>query len=303
MNSMNHLIKDINYIDEYSKDRKLFYFTYLGIPDLLSLGQVELSANTQVGLDEHIHLDSFEICYHYSGRQYYEVNGKGYETKSGDIFLTFPNEPHSTGTYGEEKSKFFYLIFHLMPDTQHFMGLEEPVSAYIRDTLFSAKQRHFRGVAAMKTLLETVCSFYFSNHPFRKEKIFSCLIEFFYQLTDLIQNKNTDLEVPPDIQLAMDYMETHTFQNISITQLAEMACLSDSQFKKKFRHFAGLSPHDYLLRCRVSLAEDMLKYTQLSMSDIALELGFSSSQHFAVTFKKYTGKTPTECRRALRAKD
>ncbi|HIR47765.1 MAG TPA: AraC family ligand binding domain-containing protein [Candidatus Caccousia avicola] len=87
-----------------TENRRLILFSELGIPHLLSLGRVELLAHTQMCLLPHIHPDQFEICFHYDGQQEYVVEDIPYLTQSGDLFITYPNEEHSSGSSGEEKS-------------------------------------------------------------------------------------------------------------------------------------------------------------------------------------------------------
>lgn len=51
------------------------------------------------------------------------------------------------------------------------------------------------------------------------------------------------------------------------------------------------------MKCRIRRAEDLLKDRTRSITDIAAELGFASSQHFATRFRQETGKTPRDWRR------
>ncbi len=83
----------------------------------------------------------------------------------------------------------------------------------------------------------------------------------------------------------------------SIGKMSAMAGLSVSYFQRKFRLQTGLSPYDYLLRKKIDAARQLLLHTDTSITQIAGALGFSSSQHFANTFKQYEGKTPTEFRK------
>lgn len=282
------------------RTRQSIEFEELGIPHLLRLGKVEFSANTQVILEPHIHPNQFEICCHYDGRQYYEVEGQGFETASGDLFLTYPNENHSSGRSGEEKSKLFYFIFELMPDTQRFMGLEPELSDYIRDTLYQKKRRQIHGAGAVREIFQRVYEISEREHPFRKERIRDALVEFFYLLTEYLQKDPLEKEISPDIALVLEQLESSSRQNWTVQEMADAACLSLSHFKRKFKSETGLSPHDWLLRHKISLAEEMLLRTRLSMAEIAYALDFSSSQHFADIFKQYKGKTPTEYRRNRR---
>jgi AraC-like DNA-binding protein len=58
-----------------------------------------------------------------------------------------------------------------------------------------------------------------------------------------------------------------------------------------------MSPNDYWQRIRVEAARDMLRKTDLSVTEIAIRCGYSTSQYFSTVFRKYTGTTPTQFRR------
>ena len=282
-------------------NRQTIEFEELGIPHLLRLGKVEFAANTQSALEPHIHPNQFEICYHYDGRQHYEVEGQGFETASGDLFLTYPNELHGSGSSGEEKSKLFYLIFELMPDTRGFMGLEPELSDDIRDTLYASRRRQLRGVPAFREALQRAFELYGTEGPFRKARVFGAMVEFFYLLTETLRQAPSRQAVSPDIARVLELIESGLSQKLTVQDMADAACLSVSHFKRKFKAETGLSPYDCLLRQKISLAKEMLRHTRLSMAEIAYELGFSSSQHFADIFKQYAGRTPSEYRRGRKS--
>ncbi len=65
----------------------------------------------------------------------------------------------------------------------------------------------------------------------------------------------------------------------------------------RFRRFTGLPPQAFLMQCRIHKAMDLLKDRSRTITDIADELGFASSQHFATRFRQETGKTPRDWRR------
>ena len=86
-------------------------FSGLAIPNLQLLSRVEFRGSDNAPLEPHLHKDCFELCYHFEGRQHYELGGRLYDVHSGDIFVAMPNELHSTGLWTEEKSKFYYILF------------------------------------------------------------------------------------------------------------------------------------------------------------------------------------------------
>jgi AraC-like DNA-binding protein len=68
-------------------------------------------------------------------------------------------------------------------------------------------------------------------------------------------------------------------------------------YSMKSEKLFGFSPLNYLINIRISEAIKLLKTPNISLTDIALDTGFYSSQHFSTTFKKLTGYTPSEFRK------
>ncbi|WP_051356603.1 helix-turn-helix domain-containing protein [Azorhizobium doebereinerae] len=97
------------------------------------------------------------------------------------------------------------------------------------------------------------------------------------------------------------FIDAHIARNIAIEELAALARLSPSHFSKRFRARFGLSPYNYVLARRVELAQQMMTGSQDSLSEIALNCGFSDQAHFSRVFKRVTGESPNAWRRLWRA--
>jgi AraC-like DNA-binding protein len=83
----------------------------------------------------------------------------------------------------------------------------------------------------------------------------------------------------------------------TVEEMAALVGLGLTAFSEKVKSFTGFSPLNYLINIRISEAIKLLKRTDVHITDIALDVGFYSSQHFATTFKKLTGYTPSEFRK------
>ncbi|MBX3240919.1 MAG: helix-turn-helix transcriptional regulator [Chitinophagaceae bacterium] len=83
----------------------------------------------------------------------------------------------------------------------------------------------------------------------------------------------------------------------TVDEMAVLMALGATAFSERVKNFTGFSPLNYLINIRISEAIKLLKQSDRSVTDIALEVGFYSSQHFATTFKKLTGYTPSEFRK------
>jgi len=96
----------------------------------------------------------------------------------------------------------------------------------------------------------------------------------------------------------IDYIQNHYDEDLNLTKLAEIACFSKFHFHRIFRAMVGETLNDFVQRIRLEKSVQML-ITELnkSITDIALDCGFSCSQNFAKIFKAHYGMTPSIVRR------
>ena len=93
-----------------------------------------------------------------------------------------------------------------------------------------------------------------------------------------------------------DFIEEHIGEKISLGALSSLAGLSPNHFARAFQQSVGLPPHQYLLRRRLEHVEQMLRETQLPLSQIAQAVGFSDQSHLARHFRRLTGMPPSLAR-------
>jgi len=83
----------------------------------------------------------------------------------------------------------------------------------------------------------------------------------------------------------------------TVEEMAALVGLGTTLFNERVKSYSGFSPINYLINIRISEAIRLLKQPEISVTDIALDTGFYSSQHFSTTFKKLTGYRPSEFRK------
>ncbi len=81
-----------------------------------------------------------------------------------------------------------------------------------------------------------------------------------------------------------EYIYSHLDQNLSLAQLAAIAQMSPHYFATLFKQSTGFAPHQYLTRCRIEKAKQLLRQKQLSIVEISHEVGFQSRSHFTFLF-------------------
>lgn len=98
------------------------------------------------------------------------------------------------------------------------------------------------------------------------------------------------------LRQATEYIHEHADQNPSLIEIAQQVSLSPYHFSRLFKLSTGLSPHQYLINCRITQAKQLLKTTALSISEVAAQAGFTDQSHLARHFKRQFGVPPSQFR-------
>ena len=96
---------------------------------------------------------------------------------------------------------------------------------------------------------------------------------------------------------ARDAMDRTYAQPLDVPSLARIAFVSEAHFIRTFRSTFGETPHRYLQRRRVERSMFLLRETDRSVTDICLDVGFSSLGTFSRTFRDIVGESPTDYRK------
>jgi AraC family transcriptional regulator len=102
------------------------------------------------------------------------------------------------------------------------------------------------------------------------------------------------------LRRVLAYIEEHLAEDITVTDLANVACLSVFHFTRAFAATTGVPPHRYVSQRRLETARAMIATGRTSLSQIAYDCRFSSQSSFTRAFRRATGLTPAEYRRTLR---
>jgi AraC family transcriptional regulator len=113
--------------------------------------------------------------------------------------------------------------------------------------------------------------------------------------------RGTDETAPPcslRIQRAIRFIRENLDQDLTVADLAEVACLSPFHFARMFKAATGSTPHGFVSAARLEEARRLLVQRKLSLADIAHRSGFSSQAAFSTAFRRALGCSPREYQRA-----
>lgn len=113
----------------------------------------------------------------------------------------------------------------------------------------------------------------------------------------LMDIKKEDQQTRSPIKEAMDYVDEHLNESLSLREVAERIHLNPSYFSSLFKEQTGLTFSEYVTRSRIQKAKNLLVATDLSVAEIAEEVGYQTAKYFIKLFKEIEGTTPSRFRK------
>ena len=98
------------------------------------------------------------------------------------------------------------------------------------------------------------------------------------------------------LQRLTDYVNDNLHDDLTLGKMSATLSMSPFHFAHAFRESTGLAPHHYVIQCRIDRAKVLLCETDLSITEIAHQVGYSSQSNFSVVFHRLTGQTPRRFR-------
>ncbi|MEG4970900.1 AraC family transcriptional regulator [Microcoleus sp. B6-A1] len=104
---------------------------------------------------------------------------------------------------------------------------------------------------------------------------------------------------PVKLQIVINYINDYLNRDLHIAELANLVQISPYYFSRLFKQSIGVTPHQYVTKCRIEKAKQLLKRQDLSITYISEQVGFHDQSHFSKTFCKIVGLTPKKYRAQL----
>jgi AraC family transcriptional regulator len=95
-----------------------------------------------------------------------------------------------------------------------------------------------------------------------------------------------------------DHIEGNIDSSILVEDLAGIVSLSAAHFCRAFKKSFSATPHAYIVSRRIERAQELMRTTRTPLSQIALDCGFADQTHLSKLFRRLTGRTPNNWRRA-----
>ena len=270
----------------WTDDVKILTAEELCVPGLEMFGHNCAAGNLRA-LVPHIH-KNMEFLYLANGTQVYHIHDREYLLKGNQVLAVDGDVLHSSGEnpFGRHESLWFRLDIGAFTE-----GLGVP--AEMRQKILLRLKSFPSPVITLRENLygELQGAFYAmaSQDPAGQLRGYAGFVNFIAQL---ICSADPGNAYSPNIQQVIAYIDAHICRRLDLEELAELAGLSLSGFKQKFRREIGITPREYVNLKKVEKAREYLA-AGYSVTETAFALDFSSSSYFSVLFRQIEDMPPS----------
>ncbi|MDB4581626.1 AraC family transcriptional regulator [Draconibacterium sp.] len=249
--------------------------------------------------------EGIEICYVTKGRYEWVVGEKSYLLFPGDGFITCPWQKHGSPREVLDLGEIYWIVLKpqrflqngkfKMGEWSRFKGYENTLIGKI---LAENTTHKLVKANSLKPLFVDLNSELNHKGFGYNQRICNLAEEFIITTVRLIQNRENQNIKNQNWFFEFDTMvKGNLSKKWTLEELAAENGIGITTLTRLVKDFAGYTPANYLIFLRLEKAKQLLTSTSKKLTEIALECGFFSSQHFSSTFSKWIGSSPKDYRR------
>jgi AraC-like DNA-binding protein len=263
------------------------------VPDIVDCGGAQYRCRS--GVAPHLH-KHWELYYQIAGKSIHYSTGRGKSTlKPGSVYCVGPDINHWHEHISRQPAHTLFVGFDLAAVAARHP--EWDVFRYFAPifSVDSAQQleRSFTRVLEEATIVLK------QQSAGLRLALDMLVLDVIRASSDPIGDRSSIVRHPA-VSRAIHLLETRFREPWSLIEIAEYVEMSRAHFATLFQQNTGIPLHKFLIRVRISHAEQLLRNSQQSCESIAKECGFTTIQHFSRAFKLQTRVTPLRFRRKHR---
>jgi len=260
----------------------------------------------------HLHKTDIEIIAVLNGAVTITDSALSHHLTYGNVYIFNANIPHKIVS---ESSDDILLTVHI--DTNYYRQFFKDLSAYFICDTFINTTTYDMDIKYLRFLLARIYDLYTdapNDHLLEEtvKDLLRLLMEYFQEYTYIkdasgsakivrLQNTEHILKNYTRMYKIVDYVIAHFRENLTLGKIAKIEFLSTSYLSRFIKETLGLTFSELVSLTRCEEAERLLSATNMTVDQIAREVGFSSRQHLGTQFKRWFKRTPTEYRNEIQA--
>ena len=262
-------------------------FTIRGTAKLLNAASAKYGGDWSSVPHSHNHVELFYIV---GGKGQFQIQDQLYPVNANNLVIINPNVTHTEVSLNAQPLEYIVL------------GIEG-----IELSITETSGGQFCIMDHFESMDNTFCLRNILREMEQKQPGYKDICQAFMEILIIRLMRNTDLAVPAKPTISVGnrqcasvrrYIDLHFKEPLSLDQLAEEAHMNKYHLAHAFKKEYGISPINYMISKRVEKSKHLLAETDLSTSQIAQLLGFSSLSYFSQVFNRTQNISPKEYRKS-----
>ncbi len=273
---------------EISSNRSVYTRQDTLTPELRVVGWTRNPSASRNVFPPHFHKDAYEIHFLLRGRLEVMVANKVLDVRAGHLIATLPDEPHSGIGGTIQQCEFVWMQFdrnYLQPDVEDLLQK-------------CVERRVVRIDLSLAQLVMQLLNEHKKPDPYSTVICRGLIKQFLVGAARSAENQEVAV-YSPLVEAATRNMQSNISNPPTLQSLSKELGVSIAHLTERFRLEIGETPAKWLLQERINRASELL-LSGTSTRQIAQELGFSTAQNFATTFRREMGVSPSSYRDLVR---
>lgn len=274
------------------------------IPEVVEVGWGHFAAADSGHLPSHTHGGAFELCLIVAGEVEWGTPRGTYVLRAGDSYVTQPGERHWGRDDVMHPCTLYWLILGSPSEGFEWPGMDTELVRLIDASLRAIPVNKVRGTQLMREEFRRLFQEYTQDSCSSKDQLLrrgsarATLHRLLIEVVRSYEHNRADVHHPKDaVSLttgdAIEFLREHASAPDALELTCETLGVAYRTLNQQFMEHLGTTLAQFWLRERVRMAREQLLREDATVTDVACRLGFSSSQHFATTFRMITGLTPS----------
>ncbi|WP_422661133.1 AraC family transcriptional regulator [Paenibacillus sp. EC2-1] len=238
----------------------------------------------------------YQFQYVIAGAATYRIENRHYETKKGDLILHFPNEEHEVKTIKGLPYICVSIVFHfgqtpfpleeLLPRI-HYLGnfentsLESNLTAIPAEYHQPERLHRLRSQSLLMEVIYTILSSQKNNHKIAAP-------------SEHTEAGNKNKRRHANLVLLKNYVKDHFAENISYEELEKLSGWTKNYIILRFKKTYNITPMQFQIQLRIERAKELAIQSNLSITEIAHQIGYADVHTFGKIFKRKSGLSLSE---------